>query len=131
VGPVKLLLDTCAFLWLAAEPDRLSQKAAEAIDDQANGVFISDVTLWEISLKHLAGKLPLPESPRRWTAKQIEFFGLQSLPIDADSIFRSVELPTEHRDPFDRLLAAQAIGGSLRFLTIDPIFAELKVDCLW
>lgn len=128
---MKLLLDTCAFFWLAGEPDRLFKTAADAIDDQTNDLFISDATLWEIGLKHLAGKLPLPESPRGWSAKQTEFFGLHPLPIDADSIFRSVELPTEHRDPFDRLLAAQAIGGSFRFITIDSVFADLGVDCLW
>jgi PIN domain nuclease of toxin-antitoxin system len=128
---VKLLLDTCAFLWLASEPDRLSVAAAQAIDDESNELFLGDATLWEISLKHFVGKLPLPEPPRIWIPKQAAFFGLQPLPMDADAIFRSGELPDVHRDPFDRLLAAQAIGGSFRFVTADGAFKLLGVDCLW
>ena len=128
---MKLLLDTCAFLWLTTEPARLSAAAADAVDDEANERFLSDVTLWEISLKHFVGKLPLPEPPRDWIPKQTAFFDLQPLAIDAEAIFRSGELPDVHRDPFDRLLAAQAIGGSFRFVTVDRVFDDLGVDRLW
>ena len=128
---MKLLLDTCAFLWLATEPARLSTTAADAIDDEANELFLSDVTLWEISLKHNVGKLPLPEPPRVWIPKQLSFFDLQPVAIDAEAIYRSGELPDAHRDPFDRLLAAQAMGGSFRFVTVDKVFESLGVDCLW
>ena len=128
---MKLLLDTCAFLWLATEPVRLSKAAADAINDEANERFLSDVTLWEISLKHFVGKLPLPEPPRDWIPKQSAFFDLQPLAIDAAAIFRSGELPDVHRDPFDRLLAAQAIGGSFRLITVDNVFDDLGADRLW
>lgn len=128
---MKLLLDTCAFLWLAAEPNRLSQAATAALDDDANERWLSDATLWEISLKHSVGKLPLPELPRDWIAKQIAFFDLHVLHIDSDAIFRSGELQSAHRDPFDRLLAAQAIGGAFHFLTVDEAFDALGVDRLW
>ncbi len=128
---MKLLLDTCVFLWLATEPARLSKAAADAIDDEANERFLSDVTLWEISLKHFVGKLPLPEPPRDWIPKQTAFFDLQPLGIDAEAIFRSGELPDVHRDPFDRLLAAQAISGSFQFVTVDKIFDDLGVDRFW
>jgi len=128
---VKILLDTCAFLWLAAEPARLSTAAADAIDDESNERFLSDVTLWEVILKHSVGKLSLPEPPRDWFPKQTAFFDLQPLAIDAEAIFRSGELPDVHRDPFDRLLAAQAIGGSFRFVTVDNVFDDLGVDRLW
>lgn len=128
---MKLLLDTCAFLWLATEPTRLSATATEAINDETNDRFLSDVTLWEITLKHFAGKLPLPEPPGDWLPKQTAFFDLQPLIINAESIFLSGELPDVHRDPFDRLLAAQAIGGAFRFVSIDRIFDNLTVDRLW
>lgn len=128
---MRLLLDTCAFLWLAAEPTRLSQAAADAIDDEANDRFLSDVTLWEIALKYFVGKLPLPEPPRAWIPKQIAFFDLQPVSIDAEAIFRSGELPDVHRDPFDRLLAAQAIGGLFRFVSVDKVFDDLGADRLW
>ena len=101
------------------------------MDDEANERFLSDVTLWEISLKHFVGKLPLPEPPRDWIPKQTAFFDLQPLAIDAEAIFRSGELPDVHRDPFDRLLAAHAIGGSFRFVTVDRVFDDLGVDRLW
>lgn len=87
--------------------------------------------LLEISLKHSAGKLPLPEPPRDWIPKQTEFFDLQPLHIDSEAIFRSGELPNAHRDPFDRLLAAQAIGGAFQFLTVDEVFDDLGVDRIW
>lgn len=128
---MRLLLDTCAFLWLATEPARLSTTAAEAIDDESNELFLSDVTLWEITLKHFACKLSLPEPPRIWISKQVSFFDLRPLHIDAEAIFRSGELPTAHRDPFDRLLAAQAIAGSFRFVTVDKAFEDFGVGCLW
>jgi len=75
---VRLLLDTCAFLWLSAEPDRLSGPAREALDDPSNVLLLSDVTVWEIVLKHQVGKLPLPEPPRTWLPKQTAFFELQN-----------------------------------------------------
>jgi PIN domain nuclease of toxin-antitoxin system len=103
---VNLLLDTCAFLWLAAEPDRLSLPARTAFDDVSNSLFLSDVSTWEIVLKHQTGKLSLPEAPRIWLPKQTTFFDLQRLPIDLESLFTSGELPAMHRDPFDRLLCA-------------------------
>ena len=63
---MRLLLDTCAFLWVAQQPALVSRAARDAIDDPANELFVSDVSVWEITMKHSAGKLPLPASPRRW-----------------------------------------------------------------
>ena len=63
---MRLLLDTCVFLWLTTEPSRLSQAATVALDDEQNELFLSDAGIWEITLKHKAGKLPLPDAPRRW-----------------------------------------------------------------
>jgi len=128
---MRLLLDTCAFLWLAAQPTRLSPAATMALNDDAHELFVSDVSVWEIVLKHQAGKLPLPESPRAWIPKQVEFFQLRSLPAVTEAIFKSGELPDLHRDPFDRLLAAQAIVGGFQLVSPDRPFRDLGVDCLW
>jgi len=128
---VNLLLDTCAFLWLSAEPERLSGPAREAMDDPSNVLLLSDVTVWEIVLKHQAGKLPLPESPRTWLPRQTAFFDLQRQPIDLESLFRSGELPAIHRDPFDRLLCAQAIVHGFTVLTPHPPFQRLGAATLW
>ena len=62
---MRLLLDTCVFLWLATEPARLSRVAIAALDDEQNELFLSDASVWEIALKYQAGKLPLPDAPRR------------------------------------------------------------------
>jgi PIN domain nuclease of toxin-antitoxin system len=128
---VNLLLDTCAFLWLAAGPDRLSAPARAAMDDESNRLFLSDATVWEIVLKQQTGKLPMPETPLTWIPKQLAFFDLHRLPIDFESLFRSGELPAIHRDPFDRLLCAQAITRDLTVLTPDPPFQGLGVNTLW
>jgi PIN domain nuclease of toxin-antitoxin system len=66
MGDMRLLLDTCAFLWLAGQPMKLSAPAVAAINNAQNTLFLSDVSVWEIVLKHAAGKLPLPEPPRVW-----------------------------------------------------------------
>lgn len=131
MGPLNLLLDTCALLWLAAEPDRLSASARAALDDEANRLFLSDVSIWEIVLKHHAGKLPMPETPRTWIPQQTVFFDLQRQPIDLDSLFRSGELPAIHHDPFDRLLCAQAIVHDFTVLTPDAPFRRLGASTLW
>jgi PIN domain nuclease of toxin-antitoxin system len=128
---VNLLLDTCTLVWLAAEPSQLSLPACTALDDEANRLYLSDVTVWEIVLKHQTGKLPMPEVPRTWLPKQAAFFDLQRQPLDLESIFRSGELPAIHRDPFDRLLCAQALTHGLTVLTPDPPFAQLGATTLW
>ena len=128
---MNLLLDTCAFLWLAAEPAKLSKRARSAVDDASNVLLLSDVTVWEIVLKHQTGKLPMPEVPRAWLPKQTLFFQLQRLSIDRESIFRSGELPAIHRDPFDRLLCAQALAHDLIILTPDPPLKRLGASVLW
>ena len=128
---MNLLLDTCAFLWLAAEPASLSRQARIALDDASNRLFVSDATVWEIVLKHLSGKLPMPEPPRTWLPKQMEFFDLQRQPIDLESLVRSGELPGVHRDPFDRLLCAQAVTHGFTVLTPDVPIRELGATTLW
>jgi PIN domain nuclease of toxin-antitoxin system len=128
---VRLLLDTCAFLWLSGQPDRLSPSAALAINDESNELLLSDVTVWEIVLKHRVGKLPLPADPREWIPEQIAFFNLPTLPIDRAAIFRAGELAVPHRDPFDRQPAAQALVGALHFVTSDRVFDDLGVSRCW
>lgn len=128
---MNLLLDTCALLWLAADPDRLSAPARAALDDTANRLFLSDVAVWEIVLKHQTGRLPMPEAPRTWIPKQTAFFELQRQPIDLESLFRSGELPAIHRDPFDRLLCGQAMTHDLIVLTPDLPFQGLGAKTLW
>ena len=131
MGTVRLLLDTCAFLWLALEFRKLSATAATAVNDPGNTLFMSDVSVWEISLKHSAGKLPLPDQPRLWLPRRLAFFQVQTLPISRRIIFRSGELPRVHNDPFDRLIAARALEENLTVLSPDKPLALLGASVLW
>lgn len=128
---MRLLLDTCVFLWLATEPSRLSQAATNALDNEQNELFLSDVSIWEITLKHKAGKLPLPDAPRVWVPEELQFHGIQSVPIVSEAMFVAGELPGDHRDPFDRLIGAHAQLGGFQFVSPDDAFTTLGIDCLW
>jgi PIN domain nuclease of toxin-antitoxin system len=128
---MRCLLDTCTFLWLALEPDRLSAAAVGAINDPANELVLSDVSVWEISQKHQSGKLPLPLSPRVWVPSRRAFFQLRSLGISETAILLSGELPGFHRDPFDRLIAAQAMESGMTVVTPDAFFSALGASRWW
>ena len=128
---MKLLLDTCAFLWLAVQPSKLSPAAAQAINDPGIDLHFSDASIWEIALKYSKGKLPLPEPPRLWIPKQTKFFLIQRIKIGQEALFRSGELPPAHQDPFDRLIAAQGLSGSFHLLSPDEPFRVHGVSCVW
>ncbi|HEY6463885.1 MAG TPA: type II toxin-antitoxin system VapC family toxin [Polyangiaceae bacterium] len=126
-----LLLDTCAIVWLAAEPGRLSKKARTAIDAGDARLFASDASTWEICLKWQSKKLTLPAPPRRWIVEQARAWQTTRLPLEPEHLYRSSELPPFHRDPFDRLLVAQAIEGDLTIVTPDPAIHAYPVAVLW
>lgn len=125
------LLDTCAFLWLASKPEKLSRKAKAICNDSANEVWLSDVSVWEIVLKHGAEKLDLPETPRIWVSVQRGLLGLAKLELHESALYLSGELPDVHRDPFDRLLAAQAIERGMTLLSPDEPLGALGADREW
>lgn len=128
---MNLLLDSCALIWLASEPARLSQTATAAINDPESTLHVSHATLWEITLKHHAGKLLLPDAPRRWWTEQIEKWGLVELPMTADDLLRGSELPPHHKDPFDRVILAQALLHDLSVVSADRAFPAYSVRVVW
>ena len=128
---VKLLLDTCVFIWLTQEPARISLFAADALDDSANELFLSHASLWEIHLKCAAGKLQLPAAPREWIDQQLSRRGLVELPIDLKSLHGTSDLPPIHKDPFDRLLVAQALMHDLAIVTPDPLIQKYSAKFIW
>ena len=128
---MRYLLDTCTFIWLALPQGRLSPVAQSIINDPANELYLSDVSVWEICLKHTAGKLPLPDAPRVWLPSRLSFFQITTLPLTHDSYFRSGELPPVHKDPFDRLLAAHAMEVGLIVLSPDEPLAQLGASRVW
>ncbi|MFY9989335.1 MAG: type II toxin-antitoxin system VapC family toxin [Chthoniobacterales bacterium] len=128
---MRLLLDTCTFIWLAADPDKLSTRARKALSDVSSELFLSHASAWEIHMKSLAGKLVLPEKPRSWIAQQLSARQVTDWPIDLETIHRTSDLPVYHKDPFDRLLLAQSAVHDLRIVTPDPVFRRYKVKLLW
>ncbi len=125
-----VLLDTCTLIWLAAAPDRLSVAAREAIDE-CRRLVASDVSVMEIGLKWQAGKLELPAPPRAWVEQQAKAWALARLAISRLHLYRSFELAAFHRDPFDRLLVAQAIEEGLTLATPDAQIAAYPVATVW
>jgi PIN domain nuclease of toxin-antitoxin system len=105
--------------------------AKEAIDDEQNTLFLSDISVWEIAMKHAAGKLNLPQPPRRWVPTQTEFFQLRRVALQEEAIYLSGELPLAHRDPFDRLLAAQTQSLAMPVVTPDQPFSQLGASVIW
>lgn len=128
---MNLLLDTCAFLWLALPQGKLSAAATALLNDPLNCLFLSDVSIWEISLKHATGKLPLPDAPRQWMPRRLAFFQIHTVALTHGAIYRSGELPRVHADPFDRLLAAQAMEAGMTLLSPDTPLSLLGASRVW
>lgn len=128
---MRYLLDTCTFIWLALPQGRLSKRAQEVIDDPANDLFFSDTSLWEICLKHSAGRLDLPGIPRDWLPSRLQFFGVTPLTLTHPCYFRSGELPPVHPDPFDRLIAAHAMEEGMIVLSPDEPISKLGAAREW
>jgi PIN domain nuclease of toxin-antitoxin system len=127
---VRLLLDTCTFLWLAGG-DALSAASAAAVRDPSHEVFLSAVSVWEIVTKHQAGRLPLPEPPDRLIPTERRLRGVEPLAFDEESALQVLRLPALHRDPFDRMLISQAIAGGLAVVTPDPLISQYPVRVIW
>jgi PIN domain nuclease of toxin-antitoxin system len=128
---MKLLLDTCTFLWLALEPHRISPVGRELLDNPTTDPHLSTVSVLEITLKYRAGKLPLPHSPAAWIPSRRAFFQLTEVPLTEPMIFRSLQLADPHDDPFDRLLAATAIEAAATILSPDTRLSGLGASRLW
>ena len=126
-----LLLDTCTLIWLVSDPTRLSKRVVEALNDRTIDLYLSDTTVWEIGLKWQAGKIGLPAPPRLWIEEQSARWLFVSLPIRRPHLYRVTELPEHHRDPFDRLLVAQAIEEGLAIATPDQQIGRYPVAVLW
>jgi len=128
---MKVLVDTCTFLWIACESPRLSKNAVAVFLDRSNQPYLSAASAWEIGIKHAAGRLPLPGRPDIYVPMIREASGIASLDIDEDSALLAGRLPALHSDPFDRMLVAQAIVHGMTILTPDPEIEQYAVRVLW
>ncbi len=128
---MRLLLDTCTFLWWMVDPDKLSPEVRLQLVDQSNEVVLSAVSGWEIALKYRLGKLPLDRQPSVLVTDAVGRLNISTLQVSMAHGIRSGELPLHHKDPFDRLLIAQAEIEGLTLISPDTAFAVYDVKTLW
>ena len=128
---MRLLLDTCTFLWLAADDPQLSTTARTSCTAADNDLFLSALSAWEIAIKSRLGRLDLPEPPGRYVVSRREWLGVAHLAFDETSASHDALLPSLHRDPFDRGLVSQAILHGLTIVTPDPEIARYPAPVLW
>ena len=127
---MRLLLDTHVFLWYITADPRLPASFAAAIREPANEVYLSVASIWEAVIKHGLGKLPLPAPPADYLPRQRDAHGITALPIDEGAMTHLAALPALHRDPFDRLLVAQALQYELTIATVDSEVAAYPLPLL-
>ena len=128
---MRLLLDTHAFIWWSSEPEMLPKKVLAAFEDSENELTLSVASIWEMQIKVQLGKLDITEPLKDLIAIHQKEKDLQILPIFLNHVLALEKLPVHHRDPFDRILMAQASAERLIIVTKDQIFKEYPVRMFW
>jgi len=127
---MKLLLDTHTFLWWISEPEKLSRRALELCQDTENILVLSAASIWEMQIKVQLGKLQI-KMPLAELIHEQQENGIEVLPVEASHIFAVETLPNHHKDPFDRLLVAQAIVEGAILISADPLITQYPVKVEW
>ncbi|MCZ6623329.1 MAG: type II toxin-antitoxin system VapC family toxin [Deltaproteobacteria bacterium] len=128
---MKILMDTQCWLWIQVSPERFSKQALDFVQDPDNDLLLSAASCWEIAIKYVLGRLPLPLPPSEYVPNRMEISGVSALPVRNSHALHVATLPAHHRDPFDRLLIAQAQLEKLSLLTADQQFAAYDVELHW
>jgi PIN domain nuclease of toxin-antitoxin system len=128
---MRILLDTQAFLWWVFADSRLSRRATRVIGDETNECLVSLASAWELAIKTRSGKLRLTQPVADFVPAELRANGFVMLEIRFAHIALIEDLPWHHRDPFDRLLAAQALAEQLAVVSIDPAFDSYGVERVW
>jgi PIN domain nuclease of toxin-antitoxin system len=128
---VKLLLDTHCWLWLLAAPDRLRPDVVALLCDPENDVHLSAASAWEMVIKYALGKLTLAEPPELYIPDRLEARGVSLLPIELRHVLRVAGLPMHHRDPFDRILIAQALADGMQIVTGAHVLTRYGAEVVW
>jgi PIN domain nuclease of toxin-antitoxin system len=128
---MKLLLDTQCWLWWFAQPERLNETAITQILGETNELWLSVASVWEIGIKVAIGKLPLPEPLDLYVDSRMTQLGTRSLEISIPHALQASRLPLHHRDPFDRMLIAQAQMEAMTLVSADSMFRQYDVSLLW
>ncbi|MCV7385335.1 type II toxin-antitoxin system VapC family toxin [Mycolicibacter longobardus] len=126
----RYLVDTHVWLWMQTDPGRLGDETRALVHDVRNTLLLSAASAWEIAIKYRLGKLPLPEPPTVYVPDRMRRSGTSPLPVDHAHTLRTAELPDHHRDPFDRVLIAQAQLLDLTIITADGQLSEYDVAVL-
>ena len=128
---MNFILDTHSFLWFIAGDERLSSRARQFISDTANSPFLSIASLWEMAIKLSIGKLKLAQPIEVMIPYQMEINGIRLLDIKLEHVVIVATLPYHHRDPFDRLLIAQAMAEQMPIVTRDTQFGAYDIEQWW
>ncbi|SOJ57689.1 hypothetical protein MSIMFB_05166 [Mycobacterium simulans] len=123
----RYLVDTHVWLWIQSDPDRLHDETRAIVADVRNNILFSAASAWEIAIKYRLGKLALPEAPSSYVPDRMRRSGTAALPVEHAHVLRTAELPDHHRDPFDRVLVAQAQLLDLTIVTADDQLSAYDV----
>ncbi|MPZ80308.1 MAG: PIN domain-containing protein [Actinophytocola sp.] len=124
---MRVLLDTQSWLWMQVSPERLNEKALALVSDANVELLLSAASSWEMSIKYALGKLPLPLPPAEYVPDRLRTSGVTGIPVTHRHALHVAQLPPHHRDPFDRVLIAQAQLDGLTILTADRMFDQYDV----
>ncbi len=128
---MKYLLDTHAFIWLDSDPTQLSPQVRSLVQDSTNILLLSLVSIWEMQIKIHLGKLHLNLPLAELVESQRQINSIDILPIALSHVLALDNLPLHHKDPFDRLLIAQANIENAALISRDPVFANYQVQVIW
>ena len=127
---MRILLDTHCWLWMLVSPERFSQSTREILERGETELLLSAASSWEIAVKYSLGKLALPAPPAEYVPERMLQTGVTGLPVEHRHALAVAALPPHHRDPFDRILVAQAIVESLPLLTADPQLTRYGIEAI-
>lgn len=124
---MRVLLDTQVWLWMQTAPERFRSQSRHLLEDVGNVLLLSAASSWEIAIKFALARLPLPQSPETYVPERMRTSGVTPLAVAHTHALRVAQLEQHHRDPFDRLLVAQAQVENLVLMTADPVFGRYDV----
>jgi PIN domain nuclease of toxin-antitoxin system len=125
---MRLLLDTHAWLWMLIEPDRIGPKTRALLGESGHTFMLSVASVWELAIKHAAGRVSLPDAPLEYVRSRTRADGIALLPISVEHVCRAAALDRHHNDPFDRVLVAQAQIDGLVIVTHDQHIPRYGVE---
>jgi len=128
---VRVLLDSNVLYWYLGHRAKLTPRVLTLLDDGSNDLYVSSVSLWELSIKVAKGKLTVPGNSIRSFYEQLDRIGITILTVTKGHILRTESLPHHHRDPFDRMIVAQALEENLTILTADSDIPKYAAPVIW